>query len=298
MNGTLLLKDGVQYLPYEYTSEEELAEMVIEHYREIFSDSAIFFDPQTMKTQMGIEARNDGIVLVPEQNKWYILEVELSKHPLHEHIIPQISRFSIAYDDPLTRKKIVKQLYDAIHLDPYKQAALREQGIEETYRMLTNLIDIQPIIAIVIDDKTTELEHICRKLPFQTETSEFKTYARENVGIIVHIHQFQPLWRKIKVELQPAKDNFEREQVGIPRKVQEVLEVAQLIFKGEELPKAVKNVAQKHGINYQTVADKMTRQLGIDMSTFRDLVKDKRHFIEFLATKYAQYQDTIRETLA
>jgi hypothetical protein len=44
-----------------------------------------------MKTQIGIEARNDGVILALDQNRWYILEVELAKHPLHEHIIPQIT---------------------------------------------------------------------------------------------------------------------------------------------------------------------------------------------------------------
>jgi len=44
----LLLKDGVKYLPYEYTSEEELTQMVIEHYKEAISnrnsqnDSTVF----------------------------------------------------------------------------------------------------------------------------------------------------------------------------------------------------------------------------------------------------------------
>lgn len=298
MNAMMLLKDGVKYLPYEYTSEEELAQMVIEHYKEIFSESAIFFDPQTMKTQIGIEARNDGIVLAPEQNRWYILEVELSKHPLHEHIIPQISRFSIAYEDEATRKKIVNTLYDAIRQDIFKTTAIKNQKIEDLHKMLTDLIDMQPTIAIIIDHKTPELDYICRKLPFQTQTSEFKTYERENTGIGVHIHQFQPLWKKQKAEAQLAKSVNEKPQKLIPRKLEEVIEVAVLVFKGEDLSKAVKIIEEKHGIHYQTVADKMTRQLGIDMGAFRELIKDKKRFIEFLKKTYPQYQDIIGENLS
>jgi hypothetical protein len=298
MNSVLLLKDGVKYLPYEYASEEELAQMVFEHYKEIFSESAIFFGPQTMKTQIGIEARNDGIVLVPEQNRWYILEVELSKHPLYDHIIPQISRFSIAYEEAATRKRIVNTLYDAIRIDVFKTAAIQNQKIEDMHKMLTDLIDMQPIIAIIIDEKTPELDPICRKLPFQTKTAEFKTYERENIGIGVHIHEFQPLLKKQKAEVQLAKSVNEKPQKLMPRKLEEVIEVAALVFRGEDLSKAVKIVAEKHGIYYQTVTDKMTRQLGIDMDAFRELIKDKNRFIEFLKTAYPQHQDIISENLS
>jgi len=66
----LLLKDGVKYLPYKYSSEEELAKMVTEHIKEISGEKVLFFDPQTVKTNMKIEARSDGIILAPQQNRW------------------------------------------------------------------------------------------------------------------------------------------------------------------------------------------------------------------------------------
>jgi len=47
----ILLKDGVKYLPYEYASEEELTEMIVEHCKEIFGINTLYFDPQTMKTR-------------------------------------------------------------------------------------------------------------------------------------------------------------------------------------------------------------------------------------------------------
>jgi hypothetical protein len=299
VNAMLLLKDGIKYFLHEYSSEEELAQMIVEHCKEIFGANAMFFGPQTMKTQIGIEARNDGIILAPDQNKWYILEVELSEHQLSEHIIPQITRFSMAYDDPITRKKITKILYDEIHQDKSKEAVIKNQKTEDPYKILTDLIDIQPTIAIIIDQKKPELDQICKKLPFPTQTTEFKTYARENIGIGVHIHEFQPLWEKQKkTEMQPMRFPQEKPQKLIPRKLAEVLEVAALVFRGEDPVKAAKIVAEQHGIFYQTVTDKMTRQLGIDMGTFRELIKDKNRFIEFLKKRYPQYQNLIDEKLS
>ena len=289
----LLLKDGIRYLPYEYSSEEELTQMIIEHYKEIFGAGAMFFDPQTMKTQIGIEGRNDGIILATAENRWYILEVELSKHPLHEHIIPQITRFSIAYEEEGTRKKIRDTLYNAIKQDILKKTVIDNQN-EDPYKMLTDLIDMQPTIVIIIDQKTPELDRICKKLPFPTQTIDFKTYKREYIGIGVHIHEFQPLWeRKEKIEMQQIRLPEEG-----PQKLIQVIEVAELVFKGEELSKAFKSVAKQHGVHISTVRDKCTRQLDIDMGHFRELIQDKNRFMTFMRERYPQYQNMINEKLS
>jgi hypothetical protein len=291
----ILLKDGVKYFLHEYVSEEELEQMVVEHYKDIFGISSLYFDPQSMKTQMGLEARNDGIILALDQNRWYILEVELAKHPLHEHIIPQITKFSIAYEEAGTRKKIINTIYTAIRQDAFKTAIIQTQKIEDLHKMLTDLIDIQPTIAIVIDQKTLELDSICRKLPFTTQTIEFKTYARENIGIGVHIHEFQPLLEEKEKKIE--KRLIEPSEEG-PQKLIQVLEVAHLVFKGEELNEAFKNVAKRHDVHESTVRDKCTRQLGIDTYRFRELIQDKNRFITFLKERYPQYENLINEKLA
>ena len=297
----LLLKDGVRYVPYEYSSEEELEQMVIEHYKEIFGTNTLYFSPQTMKTQIGIEARNDGVILAPDQNRWYILEVELSKHPLHEHIIPQITRFSIAYEEAGTRRKIINTLYDAIRASLFNTAMMEQQNIEDLHKMLTDLIDAQPTIAIIIDQRTPSLDHICKKLPFPTRTIEFKTFVRENIGIGVHIHEFQSLFEE-RIKKRPTRPSmvlYEEITLSkeIPQKLAQVLEVAELVFRGQQLNEAFKIVARQHGVHESTVRDKCARQLGIDTYRFRELLQDKNRFITFLKEKYPAYQNVIEKKL-
>jgi len=291
----ILLKDGIKYFPYEYTSEEELTKMIIEHIKEIFGTNALYFDPQTMKTQVEIEARNDGIILTLDKNRWYILEVELAKHSLHRHIIPQITKFSIAYDDAKTRKKIVDTLYKAIKRDLTKIATIQTQKIEDLHKTLTDLIDMQPTIIIIIDQKTPELDHICKKLPFPTETIEFKTYARENVGIGVHIHEFQPLFEE-RIKTIPKMHKMTPSKKA-PQKVVQVLEVAELVFKGYKLNEAFKHVANQHGVRLSTVRDKCTRQLNINTEEFRRLIRNKNSLITFLKEKYPLYEELINQKL-
>jgi hypothetical protein len=289
----VLVKDGVRYFLHEYISEEELAQMVIEHYKDIFGVDSLFFDPQTMKTRTRIEARNDGVVLALNQNRWYILEVELAKHPLHKHIIPQITEFSIAYEETATRKKIVNTLYTAIRQDAFKAASVQTQ-IEDLHKSLTDQIDAQPTIAIVIDQKTSELDSICKKLPFPTQIIEFKTYAREKIGIGVHIHEFLPvLEEKEKIERRQTKPSKEG-----PQRLMQVLEVAALAFKGEGLNETLKSVARQHGVHESTVRDKCTRQLDINTERFRELIQDRNRFVTFLKERYPQHENLIDEKLA
>jgi hypothetical protein len=293
----VLVKDGVRYFLHEYVSEEELAQMVIEHYKDIFGVDSLFFDPQTMKTQTRIEARNDGVILALNQNRWYILEVELAKHPLHKHIIPQITEFSIAYEEAATRKKIVNTLYTAIRQDAFKAATVQTQKIEDLHKSLTDQIDVQPTIAIVIDQKTSELDSICKKLPFPTQIIEFKTYAREKIGIGVHIHEFLPV-----LEEKEQKEKIEGQQItpsreGPPQTLIQVLEVARLVFDGAGLNKAFKEIAKQHTVHVSTVRDKCTRRLHIDTERFKALMQDKNLFMTFLKERYPQHENLINEKL-
>lgn len=296
MKKMLLLKDGVEYVPYEYASEEELTQMVIEHHKEIFGEAAIYFDPQTMKTQTGTEARNDGIILTMNQNRWYIVEVELAKHPLHDHIIPQITKFSTAYEEARTRKKIIETIYAAIRQDPLKTATLQTLKIEDLHKTLTDLIDTQPTIAVVIDQKTPELDHICKRLPFSACTTEFRTYVRKGVGIGVHTHEFEPFFKEEMAKkppiVRPIPPSGE-----IPQRLAQVLDVAEMVFRGQSLNEAFKSVAKQYEVHESTIRDKCTRQLNITTDQFRDLIKDKSSFMTLLNERYPQFGELIRDKL-
>ena len=204
----MLLKDGVKYVLHSYGSEEELENMVTEHYREIFGKNSLYFDKETMRTRAGVQARNDGIIISLDENEWFILEVELSTHSLYDHIVPQITKFSNAYRSHETRKKITGFLYQAIKRDPTKTATIRSKEIEDEYKSLTDLIDSPPTIAIVIDSKPKELDEVCDILPFSTKIIEFKTFVRENVGLKVHIHEFEPLFREKISPIVREKEEF------------------------------------------------------------------------------------------
>lgn len=289
----IFLKDGVRYTPYTYNSEKELEDMVIEHFKEIFGENAMFFDKQTMETEAGIKAKNDGVIISLDENKWYVLEVELATHPIYEHIIAQIAKFKNAHRNLKTRKKIVEALFHTIKKDSVK-SAIFESKIKDAYKFLTDLIDSNPIIAIVIDSKTRELEEACDALPFSTKVIEFKTYRRENVGLGVHIHSFEPLFKKeiTEPQVKPAEVSVKT----MPRALTEILGVTKLMYKGYSYSNAAKNVASKYNIKESTVRDKCTRQLGLNTEQFTQLAQNKANLISLLKEKYSKHGMLIEES--
>jgi len=108
----------------------------------------------------------------------------------------------------------------------------------------------------------------------------------------VHIHEFQPLLEE-KIEIRRIKPPEE-----IPQKLIQVLEVAELVFKGENLNEAFKNVAKRHSVHESTVRDKCARQLNIDTEQFREMIQNKNRLITFLKERHPQYEDLINEKLA
>jgi predicted transport protein len=187
----IFLVDGARYKLCRPKNEDELQGIVEEHYRDIFGKDAIFFDFEPkLRSTAGIGSKPDGCVLIlSPKPRWVVIETELSDHPLYEHVIPQISKFVKALENPLNRKSIVEAIYNEINRDPFKKALLEEKGMgREIYKFLNDVISTKPSIAIIIDERTAELDEVLGMLPLKTEITELRTFEREGVGLSVHAH--------------------------------------------------------------------------------------------------------------
>jgi len=198
----IFLVDGARYKLCRPKNEDELQGIVEEHYRDIFGQDSIFFDFEPkLRSTAGIGSKPDGCVLIlSPKPRWVVIETELSDHPLYDHIIPQISKFVKALENPQNRKSIVEAIYDEINRDPFKKALLEKQGIgREIYKFLNDVVSTKPSIAIIIDEKTAELDEVLGMLPLTAEITELKTFEREGVGLDVHAHLFEPLYEEKEI---------------------------------------------------------------------------------------------------
>ncbi|MBE0416006.1 MAG: hypothetical protein IBX36_05670 [Dehalococcoidia bacterium] len=218
-----LLIDGVLYKLWTPKDEAALENMVKEHAKDIFGEDSIYFDIKpTLRSQAGIGSKPDGYVIaLGDTPRWYIVEVELSSHPLYEHIATQMIKFSGAIGNPRTQKAIVDATYREIREDVFKQTLVQKEiGAREIHEFLSGLISSPPILVIVIEEKTKELEEVCARLPLKTEVVEFKTFEREGVGLAVHAHLFEPMWKLMVKEPVVVA----RQEEGLPRREEDHLD--------------------------------------------------------------------------
>jgi predicted transport protein len=125
--------------------------------------------------------------------KWYIIEGELSSHPLHEHITSQLNKFMIGIKNPLTQRELADALYHEIDSDKLLRAYVETLVCStEIKGFLLDLISKPPRIVVVIEEKGEKVQEACEGLKVEPIVVEFKTYVREDAPN-VHAHLFEPL---------------------------------------------------------------------------------------------------------
>lgn len=201
----MLLIDGVKYELWTPPSEDEFEQVVKEHTQDIFGEQSIYFDrKQKLKSLTGIGSIPDGyVIILGGSPHWHIVEVELSSHPLHEHIVSQVSKFIGGISNPSTQRGIVNAIDTEIRHDDFLTLRLRK-AIESTeiYRFLADLISKPPVLTIIIEKDTPGLREAINtlKYPQEIKVVELKTFTREGVGLRVHVHSFLPLYEGEKRE--------------------------------------------------------------------------------------------------
>jgi len=219
----MLLIDGVKYELWTPSSEDEFERVVKEHAQDIFGEESIYLDrKQELKSLSGIGSIPDGYVVVfGDSPHWHIVEVELSSHPLHEHIVSQVGRFISGIENTRTQNNIVDAIYDEITKDDFSMLRLRKAiGLVDIHRFLSGLISKPPILTIIIEEATPELREAIRILRYpQIKVVEFQTFTREDVGLAVHVHLFKPLCEPaVSLPLQPLTTLSKLDSVEIALK--------------------------------------------------------------------------------
>ena len=203
----MLLIDGVKYELWTPPSEDEFERIVKEHAQDIFGEQSEYFGKQKLESKLGKGSVPDGFVIMfGESPCWHIVEVELSFHDLHRHIVEQASRFIIGIKNPQTQRKIVDAIYEEIKKDDFLERKVRKaSGTADIYKLLTDLISKPPVLTIIIEKRTEELNEALSALAHpQIKVVEFQTFTREGVGLGVHAHLFEPIYRPIKVLPTPV----------------------------------------------------------------------------------------------
>ncbi len=197
----MLLIDGVKYELWKPESEDAFEQVVKEHVQDIFGENSIYLDTkQKLKSKAGIGSIPDGYAIVFNSPPcWHIVEMELSNHPIYDHVITQISKFINGVKNHSTQREIVNIIYGLIDDDDYLKLKVKKSiGPSETYRFLSELVSKPPELTVVIEQRTETLDEALSCLAnLRFHVVEFQTFARQGVGLPVHTHLFEPLYTVI-----------------------------------------------------------------------------------------------------
>ncbi len=208
----MLLIDGVKYeewVPQGRRAEEEFEQVVKRHAPDIFGEQSIYLDmKQKLKSELGTSSIPDGfVVFFGDTPHWRIVEVELSWHPLHDHMVSQVGRFISGVDNMTTQRKIIDVVDNEIAKNDFLTLRLKK-AIEpvEIYKFLSNLISKPPVLTIIIEKEIPALRAALRILNYpQIDVVEFRTFTGEGVGLPVYAHLFKPLYEAAEEGEEPPR---------------------------------------------------------------------------------------------
>lgn len=185
----VLVSESGKFSLYIYRSENELENLAIGHSNEIFGKNTFYFDvKKKLVSRKGISGIPDGFLIDFENNKFYIVEIELSAHDIVRHISNQLIRFKVAMNNSIMRMEMAKDFYNKIS----------KERPDINLGCIQKIMDKQFGIVILIDSVSEQLAEIVSILsqdgtdvlviPFETYTDsknnrihKFTTFTRESL---------------------------------------------------------------------------------------------------------------------
>ena len=261
----ILLVDGIEYSLWLSKKEDELENSVKHHSKRIFSSDSIYFDiKKKIKSSIGVATIPDAYLVDFKEDAFYIVEIELSKHPEYDHINKQIGKFIGALNNYQSRQKIARILKDYIEEDIIrKKFVINKIGNIELYQyFLENILervkDQNYHTIIVIDRATDEISEACSILSPRPKIIEFRTFVRKNVGDLrVHCHLFKPLISEPDISL--PKISPKQTRVGYtgtkPEKIKLINKLIEVNHWREIIINVAEELIQRNPEAFTSIAD-------------------------------------------
>lgn len=156
----MIILNEKKFIEAEFDNEQEIEDVVIENAEYFFGSSSIFIPKKLIRTIDGFGTVPDGFSIDLATRSWFVVEVELVRHNVYSHIVPQLTKQIIAVATSESRQileDIVIQIFN--ESDDVKEK-FREENIKEIdiRRVLGEILSKPPIIGIPIDRISQDLK--------------------------------------------------------------------------------------------------------------------------------------------
>lgn len=173
-----LVVDSQRFGQVSFASEKEFEAEIVACSKALFGEATIFVDA---KKKFHCEVLGatvpDGFFFDfsdPTEPQFYLVEVELSKHPFFGHIFPQITKFVAILKNGLARTQLVDSLFEIIDGEEELKAKFKKRLKDpEIHKFLSDVIEDNQNILLVADGPIAELEEINRTYDEWSELVRF-----------------------------------------------------------------------------------------------------------------------------
>ncbi|ORJ62518.1 DUF5655 domain-containing protein [Geothermobacter hydrogeniphilus] len=211
-NQVIVTREGTYHL-YKYKNENELERMIVEHSSEIFGSNTVYFDlKKKINSKSGFGTIPDGYIIDLNQDKLFLIEVELINHSIKKHILPQISNFIMALDNKDTVEKLVSEFYNNLPIS---------KKIDK--KRLRSIVNNWGIVIIIdeVGDPMKETNPLLEIVNFLSKHGEvkaipFQTYRKNGAITDDHVHSFKS-FTKEELEKEAKKWTFKWETVSVEK---------------------------------------------------------------------------------
>lgn len=200
----MLISDVKKYIKAPFLNEEELEQVVINNYEYIFGPNSIYLPKIILRTSDGFGTIPDGFAIDLALQRWYLVEAELAKHNVWNHIAPQVSKQVIAAQQTLSKRNLVDLSIIQVQEDEITKEKFSELNIKEINirRVLSDILDKEPIIGIPIDKISDDLKDWARTLKYDVKLwliNKFVEFKEKDI-----IYEFP---EEFKPELDTEEEN-------------------------------------------------------------------------------------------
>lgn len=188
-----VIGNNEKYYKKPYKFEDELTKIVEDHFKEIISESSVFLKAEKQfKTKNFKNSICDGFLLVwenPSTPLLYITEIELEKHSIDKHILPQIGDFisfiKSAKNEDLSKLK--SYIYEKLKKDPQLFKKIQSDTDREVYELIESAIEDLQVLLIIdrmhpnLAIGLTQIEKAINLKIRKIEVSRFENEAEDEI---------------------------------------------------------------------------------------------------------------------
>ncbi len=193
-----IIKENDVYNKQDFQKEKELTNLFDKNYKNIISKNSLFIKLEkqfkSKKFKNFKQSIGDGFLLVwdnPTTPSLYITEVELERHHINKHILPQIGDFiSFIQSSTIEELNTVRNyLYQEIKKNKSIFQKLQKDTDKEVYELLDNAMeDLQ--ILLIIDRISPELSiglsQIEKAINVKIRKIEVSLFTKEKEEVVLY----------------------------------------------------------------------------------------------------------------